>query len=246
MGQELQSDLRELTDRFSRAADELQATIVDLRAGKLPSAVGENVENLGPAFAKLVYDVCARAAQLGIERPGEAFHSINDLTPAIAAIEAQEHALADAERVARLLGQVQQLTTRNGREFQPLESLRESAQALQQELASASGSPDPASQEKLHAFELVLNMVDSSTTGEDENAEELVAGQFGAKLLYALGTGKIVRSTATESHSRVAGTAVSDAPSLPGVDMLSGAAENGKAGVYSETAAVDVAQTDVA
>lgn len=244
--QELQSDLQELSERFSRTADELQATVADLRAGKLPSSVDEALAALGPAFAKLVYDVCARASQMGIDGPGEAYRSIDDLAPAIAAIEEKEKALADAERVQRLLGQVLELSTLNGREFQPLQSLKESARALQQELTAASSS-DSASQEKLHAFELVLKLVDSSAPGEDENAEEVVAGQFGAKLLYALGTGKIVRSAGSQSeaHSSVPGNAaLSDPPSLPGVDMLLGAAENSKARAYTETA--DVAQPDVA
>ena len=236
--QELHSDLRELSARFSRTADELQTTIADLRAGKLPSSVDESLAGLGPAFAKLVYDVCARSSQLGIDRPSEAFHSINDLTPAITAIEEKEKALADAERVTKILGQVQELATLNGRDFQPLASLKESARSLQQELANASGSPDAIAQEKLRAFELVLKMVDSTTPGEDENAEEMVAEQFGAKLLYALGTGKIVRGAASQSDAH------SSTPSLPGVDMLLAAAENGKPGPYSETA--DVAQTDVA
>lgn len=239
--QELHSDLRELSARFSRTADELQATIADLRAGKLPSSVDESLAALGPAFAKLVYDVCARSSQLGIDRPSEAFHSINELTPAIAAIEEKEKAVADAERVTKILGQIQELTTLNAREFQPLETLKESARALQQELSNASGSSDAAAQEKLRAFELVLRMVDSTTPGEDENAEEMVAEQFGAKLLYALGTGKIVRGAATQSDAH---SSASTTPSLPGVDMLLAAAENGKAGPYSETA--DVAQTDVA
>lgn len=236
--QELHSDLRELSARFSRTADELQTTIADLRAGKLPSSVDESLAGLGPAFAKLVYDVCARSSQLGIDRPSEAFHSINDLTPAITAIEEKEKSLADAERITKILGQVQELATLNGRDFQPLASLKESARSLQQELANASGSPDAIAQEKLRAFELVLKMVDSTTPGEDENAEEMVAEQFGAKLLYALGTGKIVRGAASPSDAH------SSTPSLPGVDMLLAAAENGKPGPYSETA--DVAQTDVA
>lgn len=239
--QELHSDLRELSARFSRTADELQATITDLRAGKLPSSVDESLAALGPAFAKLVYDVCARSSQLGIDRPSEAFHSINELTPAITAIEEKEKALADAERTSKLLGYVLELTTLNGREFQPLESLKDSARSLQQELSNASGSLDAAAQERLRAFELVLKMVDSATPGEDENAEEMVAEQFGAKLLYALGTGKIVRGAGNQSEAH---SSVSSTPSLPGVDMLLAAAENGKAGSYSETA--DVAQTDVA
>lgn len=242
--QELQSDLKELSERFSRTADELQSTILDLRAGKLPSSVDETLAALGPAFAKLVYDVCARTSQLGIDRTGEAFHSINDLAPAITAIEEKEKALADAERVTRLLAQVQELTTLNGRDFQPLESLKESARALQQELAAASGSPDAASEDRLHAFELVLKMVDS-TAGEDENAEEVVAEQFGAKLLYALGTGKIVRGAASQPETQSA-SAATDAPALTGMEMLLEAAATSKVDAYSSAAAVNVAQTDVA
>lgn len=242
-GQELQSDLRELSERFSRTADELETTVADLRAGKLPSSVDETLAALGPAFARVVYDVCSRASQLGIDRAGEAFHSITELAPAIAAIEEKEKVMADAERVAQMLAQVIELTTLNGREFPPLESLRESARSLQQELSAASHTPDPAAEERLHAFELVLKMVDSPTAGEDENAEEVVAEQFGAKLLYALGTGKIVRSAAGQ---HTAAAAVSDPPSLPGVDMLLGGDEPGKAGAFSATAAVDVAHTDVA
>jgi hypothetical protein len=241
-GQELQSDLKELIERFSRTADELQATVADLRAGKLPPAVDENLARLGPAFAKLVYDVCARASQLGIDRTGEAFRSIDDLTPAIAAIEEKEKANADAERVTRMLGQVQELSTLNGREFQPLDALKESARALQQELSAAGSNPlDPASSERLRAFELVLKMVDASTPGDDENAEEVVAEQFGAKLLYALGTGKIVRSIPSETQPAAA---TADAPSLSGMEMLLEASS--KLDAYSETAAVNVGQTDVA
>jgi len=56
-------------------------------------------------------------------------------------------------------------------------------------------------------------MVDAhGTPGEDEDAEDVVAGQFGAKLLFALGSGRIVRSTVSEPEVQV--TMVASLPPL--------------------------------
>ena len=200
--QELHADLREVSDLFARTADELAAAAAELREGKLPSADGKSIGSLAPAFARLVGRVRASAEARGVASE-QAFYSVRDVEPVVAAIEAAEKAQADAQRIAQLLEQVLSLATTDGRDFPPLTSLKESARALQQQFASAKpNSADPALRDKLHGFELVLQMVDSQS-GQDEDAEEVVATQFGAKLLFALGTGRIVRSLSPETDVRV-------------------------------------------
>jgi hypothetical protein len=199
---DLQAELRDVSNLFTRTADELAAAVAEVREGKLPSADGKSIGSLAPAFARLVGHVRTSAEALGVGS-AQAFYSVNDLEPAIAAIDSAEKAQAEAARTAQLLEQVLSLATLDGRDFAPLTSLKESARALQQEVAGRPGTLDSAVREKLHGYELVLHMVDAHAA-PDEDAEEVVATQFGAKLLFALGTGRIVRSMNAEPDVQVA------------------------------------------
>lgn len=199
---DLQAELRDVSNLFTRTADELAAAVAELREGKLPSADGKSIGSLAPAFARLVGHVRTSAEALGVGS-AQAFYSVNDLEPAIAAIDSAETAQAEAQRTAQLLEQVLSLATVDGRDFAPLASLKESARTLQQALATKPGTVDAGVREKLHGFELVLHMVDSHAAA-DEDAEEVVATQFGAKMLFALGSGRIVRSMNAEPDVQVA------------------------------------------
>lgn len=220
--QDLQTELQELTDLFTRTADELAAATAELREGKLPSSDGRSLGSLAPAFARLVARVRASGEALGIASSGQALYSVKDIAPAIAALEEAEKAQAEAQRTAKLIEQVLSLATTDGRDFPPLASLKASARAVQQELTAT--PTDAALHDKLRAFELVLRMVDAhGTPGEDEDAEDVVAGQFGAKLLFALGSGRIVRSTVSEPEVQVSMVAslppISEPQSVPALGL---------------------------
>lgn len=219
----LLSELADVLDLFDRTADQFTVAASELRQGKVPAGLGGNViDSVAQAFTAIGDRVRARSEELGISHSEEALSSLSDLAPAITAIEEAEKAREETLRRTRVLEQVLSLKMADGRNFQPLNSLHVSAQTLRDELLNAgSHPPDSAQLDRLHGFELVLQMVDSESEGgtsdnsQDENAEDVVAKQFGAKLLYALGTGKIVRSSVNSSATGTGERKISPSAELP-------------------------------
>lgn len=221
----LLSELADVLDLFDRTADQFTVAAGELRQGKVPAGLGGNViDSVAQAFTAIGDRVRARSEELGISHSEEALSSLSDLAPAITAIEEAEKAREETLRRTRVLEQVLSLKMADGRIFQPLNSLHVSAQTLREELLNAGAHPPDAAQlDRLHGFELVLQMVDSESEGgtsvssQDENAEDVVAKHFGAKLLYALGTGKIVRSNpgASAATTATAGRKISSSADLP-------------------------------
>lgn len=214
--QSISNRIGELRSQFAEIASAYSTLAVDFAGGVIPDpSFAPDVSGLKSAFAEVVEVIQSSMAELELPGFSEPPASLMVLDQAIHEIERvrrlRESSRRQIEAAYQILDTVLSLRSKEGRELPGLDACRLGAADLRAKIQQNS-EPElpPEVLSELSSFETILRMLENGIGALDQNpqAAEQIAKNFGAGLVFALGSGAIV---ATESIAAPVSRTVSPA-----------------------------------
>jgi hypothetical protein len=213
--QSIADRLGDLRGQFAEIAKAYSTIAMDFAGGVIPDpSFDPDVSSLKSEFAEIIKVLQEFMAELEIPGFAEPPASLTVLDQAVQEIRqvqsARENSRKQTEVACQILDTILAFRSKEGRELPGLDACRQGAADLRAKIRqnNAPALP-PEILNELSSYETILNMLRKGISALDESpqAVEQIAKNFGASLVFAIGSGAIIVSDPT-SASREMQTAL--------------------------------------